>query len=502
MTSPPPEPVEQLLSVAQALMSAQDADEVLQRVTEVALRLFRVEACSLSLFDATTRELVFFLSQGQASVKPFRMSVDKGIAGHVFRSGEMFLSNAVAEDSRFFPGVDQHSGHTTRSMICCPMGRAGERTGTIQVLNTSAEGGFTSAQGKLLGVLASMAGAALDRARTEREVRDSHQVLRDENAGRHSLVEGEAPAMHDALGVLRKAARSKVTVLLLGESGVGKEVAARAVHNWSARADRPMVAINCAALSPSLLESELFGHEKGAFTGAASRKRGKFELADGGTLFLDEVGELAPELQTKLLRVLQEGEFNRVGGNDAVRSDVRVIAATNRDLKRAVDEGQFRLDLYYRLNVISVTLPPLRERPEDIERLAHHFLSKACAEQKRVLKGFDQTAMDRLRAYAWPGNVRELANIVERAVVLSAGSAITVGDLPQEVSEAGTGVSTSGPKVSGDDSRPMHECVADFKRELIVSALTLCDGNQARAADRLGLHPSNLSRTIRQLGLR
>jgi len=489
-------------------MTLTDTDQVLAAVADSAIELFAAEACSLSLYDRASDELVFFLSQGSASVAPFRIPAGRGIAGHVFQTGETFASNDVPNEKRFFRLVDAASGHQTRSMVCCPIAKRGERLGTIQVINTRLPDGFTADHTKLLEVLAGMVGATISRTRTEQAVRDSQSLLRDETESRYQLVQGRNGEMAARLLTLKRAAQSRATVLLLGESGVGKEVAARAIHQWSDRADGPFVVINCVALSPTLLESELFGHEKGAFTGAHARKRGKFEFASGGTLFLDEIGELPIELQAKLLRVLQDGEIQRVGGNETIKPDVRLLAATNRDLKQAIAEGRFRRDLFYRLNVISVTLPPLRERPEDIQDLARHFLQRACVEQKRRLAGISQQAMERLQAYAWPGNVRELANVIERAVVLCPGDDISLQDLPEEVRETIPRGVTSAESPGGhhepsdDDGGSLADIVNQAKRRAIEQAIQRCEGNQARAAKLLGIHPSNLSRMSRQLGMR
>src|SRR6266536_4229320 len=270
---------------------------------------------------------------------------------------------------------------------------------------------------------------ALEQARLKSEV----ELLARELAGRYRLVAGKSNTMARVIEEAKKAASSKTTVLLLGESGTGKELFARSIHDWSERAGRPFVAINCVGLSKELLESELFGHERGAFTGAHQLKKGKMKIADGGTVFLDEVGDISAELQTKLLRFLQEREFERVGGTQPIPVDVRVIAATNRDLSSAIKEGRFREDLYYRLNVIPISLPPLKERKEDIPVLAQFFLRRFALETKKNFTGISEEAVAKLVAYEWPGNVRELANGIERAVVLGHGPEVTLDDLPPRI---------------------------------------------------------------------
>jgi DNA-binding NtrC family response regulator len=252
----------------------------------------------------------------------------------------------------------------------------------------------------------------------------ANRLLRDTLDARTSEILGGSPAIRQAIEVARKAAAAVSTVLLLGESGTGKEVFAHAIHRWSERREMPLVIVNCVALSEHLLESELFGHEKGAFTGAHQTKKGKFELAQGGTVFLDEIGDMPPMLQAKLLRVLQDRTFERVGGTRPIKTDIRVIAATNRDLDQATKDGRFREDLFYRLNVVRITLPPLRDRMEDVPVLVRHLVAKYATEAKKVVRGVGVAALARLQAHAWPGNVRELANVIERAVVLCAGDRI------------------------------------------------------------------------------
>jgi len=289
----------------------------------------------------------------------------------------------------------------------------------------------------------------------------------------------------------RKAAASRATVLLLGESGVGKEVFARAIHGWSDRREAPFIAINCVGLSRELLESELFGHEKGAFTGAHRLKKGKLELADRGTVLLDEVGDISQELQTKLLRFLQERDFERVGGTKPISVDVRIIAATNRDLEAAVKDGRFREDLYHRLNVVPITLPPLRERRDDIPGLAQHFLDQFSRDTKKRFTDIAPDAMERLTQYAWPGNVRELGNVIERAVVLGRPPRITREDLPPRVAAEGA------PERAASQSYP--EAVNAYRRELITAALARTGGNRAAAAMALGVHRTHLLRLLKAL---
>ncbi len=326
---------------------------------------------------------------------------------------------------------------------------------------------------------------AMERQRLRREV----DVLSQEVDRRYRLVTGTSPKMIDAIEAAKKAAASRSTVLLLGESGTGKELFARAIHNWSERKDRPFVAINCVGLSKDLLESDLFGHERGAFTGAHQLKKGKLEFAHGGTVFLDEIGDVSPDLQTKLLRFLQEREFERVGGTEAIRVDVRIIAATNRDLQSAMKEGRFREDLYYRLNVVPITLPPLRGRREDIPDLAQFFVGRFSKETKKSITGISKAAMEKLISYDWPGNVRELGNVIERAIVLGTGPQIDLQDVGIGINL--TELTTAAEHIS------YHQAIDGYRREVIVQALAETQGNRAAAARLLGLERSYLLRLMK-----
>src|SRR5499426_2627392 len=328
--------------------------------------------------------------------------------------------------------------------------------------------------------VALIVGKALERETLRRGI----EILSEQIDDRHRMIVGHSPAFNRAVDTAKKAAASRSTIFLLGESGTGKEIFARAIHNWSDRKEKPFVAINCVGLSKELLESELFGHEKGSFTGALQLKKGKLELADGGTVFLDEIGDISAELQTKLLRFLQEREFERVGGNRTITVDVRVIAATNRDLTSVVKEGHFRADLYYRLNVIPIALPPLRQRKEDIGVLAQFFLRRFALETKKDFTGITAQAEESLRAYEWPGNVRELGNVVERAVVLGEGPEITLDDLP-------TRVACEEPEDTVDEFSYRY-AVDAARKDVITRALAHTHGNRAAAARILGMHKTHL----------
>jgi two-component system response regulator HydG len=307
---------------------------------------------------------------------------------------------------------------------------------------------------------------------------------------RGGSIIGASPAWARTMNLVEQVADSSATVLIQGESGTGKELLARAIHERSSRRDGPFVAVNCAALPETLLESELFGYEKGAFTGAAGRKEGRFELASGGTLFLDEVADLSPVTQPKILRVLQEGEFERVGGTRTLHVDVRIVAATNQDLATLVREKRFREDLYYRLNVITVTAPPLRERREDVPVLAQHFLRVYAAKNNRRLDGLSEEAQRKLEAYSWPGNVRELENVIERAVVLARGATIEVGDLPEHIGGA-------TPLPEGAITVRVGTSIAEVEQRLLEETLRMTKGNKTLTAKLLGIDPKTVFRKLK-----
>ncbi len=355
-------------------------------------------------------------------------------------------------------------------------------------------GPFTEPEALLSAALAQMASMALENAFHLEFLEQEVQRLESGGDLRHVLI-GESPAICELRDKIARIARRDVTVLITGESGTGKEVVARALHQISPRALKPFVAINCAALTETLLESELFGHEKGAFTGAISQKRGRLEVAESGTVFLDEIGEMPLSLQAKMLRVLQQREFERVGGTRTIRLDIRLIAATNRNMEEAIRRGYFRQDLFYRLNVVTLRAPPLRERPEDILLLANRFASRLGERVGRAVTGISPNARALLRAYSWPGNVRELENAIEHSVVLGASDLILAEDLPDAVR------ASSGETQDASQQRPgmLRDAIYAAKRAVIERALAQTEGDYRAAAVLLGVHPNYLYRLMKHV---
>jgi Nif-specific regulatory protein len=371
---------------------------------------------------------------------------------------------------------------------------AGERVlGAIYLDSSQGAIHFDQQHLQLITAIAGIAALASQRVWRLESLRQENQRLHAELKLEHNLV-GESAALRRALELIAKIAPSDATVLLCGESGTGKELAARALHGGSARVQRPFVAINCAAIPETLLESELFGYERGAFTGAAGQKKGQFELANGGSIFLDEIGELAPALQSKLLRVLQQREFVRLGGAQPIRVDVRLIAATNQDLRAASDQGRFRKDLFFRLNVVAITMPALRERRDDIPLLAKYFLARCSQRCKRRVLGISPQAVRCLQCYDWPGNVRELENVMEHAVLLGSSDVVMPEDLPEIIVE--------GQPAAAEQATGYHSAVSELKKKLILQAVQQAEGNYTEAAHLLGIHPNYLHRLIRNLNLK
>ncbi len=419
------------------------------------------------------------------------ISVSRKVTKWVLSNGESLLITSEADTQNF--ASDSLLADQPVSVMCVPLIMVKRTLGVIYLDTTQPDTLFDRDHLQLVSAISAITAVALENARhIEWLVSENQRLIADFNI-EHNLV-GESGPIRDVLQFISKVAPTDSTVLLSGESGTGKELAARAIHLNSRRAEKPFMAVNCAALAESLLESELFGHEKGAFTGAQMQKKGRLEIADGGTVFLDEIGELSPALQVKLLRVLQEREFERVGGTRTIKIDIRLITATNKDLENAVADGSFRQDLYYRLNVVSLEMPPLRDRVEDIPLLANYFAAKYGEKCNRRITGIALNAQARLRSYDWPGNVRELENAIERAVVLGTTDRILLEDLPESLLESEPPPAAPGTKY--------HEAVADTKKQIILGAMQQAKGSFTEAAKLLGVHPNYLHRLVRNLNLK
>ncbi len=478
-----------LAEASSAINSSLDLDTVLNAIALSAAHVLKAGASSVLLLNKRREKLIFVAAVGDKGEALLGEEFDAnlGIAGDVLRTGKPQLVGDVTEDGRFFSGIDDISSYTTESIAAAPMTRKGEVIGVIEVLNPEHNGSFTQIDIDLLQVFANLAAAGAYNAR-------AHQTLQRENQGLREVVQradtviGNSQSLKQVMKLCDRVATSNTTALILGETGTGKEVTARYIHAQSQRTGRAFIGLNCAALSETLLESELFGHEKGAFTGATAKKIGRFELADGGTLFMDEIGDISASTQVKLLRVLEEREFVRVGGVRAVSCDVRIIAATNRDLKAAVAEGSFREDLFYRLNVFPIDLPPLRQRREDIPLLIDHFVKAACTEMKLKPLAVSQEAVASLTAHNWPGNIRELRNVIERAAIMCDGFEITPEHLPREL----TGDPAESVSQQGDSS------LWDYERAMIIKALTEASWNQSKAARELGISRDNLRYRVKK----
>jgi Nif-specific regulatory protein len=497
-----PRQLSDLLELSQTLGSTLNLRAALQRVLALLEEGHATLSAVIVLRDGDSGELAVEAASGAGAAAPkARYRVGEGIVGRVVQSGRPVIVPQVSREPLFLDrsGVFRRSGRAEMSYVCVPV-RAEHRTvGALgAALPYQADRSYEQ-EAKFFGVVASMIGQAV---RVHNLVESERKRLLDENTKlRRELTErydirnlvGSSRAMQSVYEQVAQVAGSTTTVLLRGESGTGKELVAHAIHYSSPRAKKPFVKVSCAALPESLVESELFGYEPGAFTDARAQKKGRFELAHGGTIFLDEIGELTPSTQVKLLRVLQEREFERLGGVAPIKVNVRVIAATNKDLEEGVKDGTFREDLYYRLNVYSIYLPPLRERKTDIPLLVDHFIEKHAAAHGKDVRRIATSAIDMLMSYHWPGNVRELENCVERAVLVCDGGAIHAHHLPPTLQTA---------EVSGTLPRQsLKEALDAYEKDLVQDALKSARGNRAKAARLLHTTERILGYAVRKHGI-
>ncbi len=478
-----------LVEASAAMNSTLDPDSVLQAIARSAADVLQAEASSVLLLDPARRKLVFRAAVGETGslLRGEEFSAELGIAGRVAATGRPELVPDVYEHPDFYQGIDQKWRFRTRGLVAAPLRYRDQVIGVVEVLNRRDGQAFTQRDLEILQVFANLAAISASNAHM-------HEALKRENLGlRESVTHedpiiGNSPALLEVLQLCDRVAPTNATVLLLGETGTGKELSARRIHAASPRRHRPLVAINCAALPETLLESELFGHEAGAFTGAVEQKLGRFELADGGTLFLDEIGDISHSTQIKLLRVLQEREFVRVGGTRTIACDVRIVAATNRDLKKALESGAFREDLYYRLNVFPIFLPPLRERREDIPLLVEYFAERLARELGVQRPRVSPQALECMKTYRWPGNIREMRNVMERAVLLCDSGEIGPAQLPREIA--------GEPQPAPGEVPPSS--LENYEKAIIMRALEETRWNQTRAARVLGISRDNLRYRLRK----
>ena len=481
-----------LLKISRVVHSISDLDQLQAQILELIFEVVPAERGAILLDGHGSEKFSsLFAHPGPAKgAEPVRVS--RTITRQVMDQGVAILGADVPGNGGF-NGVDSLVGSKVRSLLCVPLTVFKKVLGCIYLDTTSPGTRFDRDHLELVASIAGISAVALENARRLHWLEQENQRLSAEIHLQHNMV-GESAAMKEVYRFLSRVAPTESTVLIGGESGTGKELVARAIHRNSPRASRPFVAINCAAIPEGLLESELFGYERGAFTGAAVQKKGRLEMADGGVVFLDEIGELAPALQVKLLRVLQEREFERLGGSRPISIDIRLIAATNKDLAAAVKARTFREDLYYRLNVVSLVLPSLRERLQDIPILAEYFVAKFAVKCKVKPKKISPEAMAGLMNYKWPGNVRELENAIERALVLGVSDAIGPEDLPESVAEK--------EPAQGVHEAKYHLAVTQLKKHLILTALEEAKGSYTDAARILGVHANYLHRLVRNLDLR
>lgn len=506
--------LEALFLLASEFTGLVETEELLEKMIDCLLSVFEAERGFILLFDAATGRLRPAIRR-HIEAAQLEDAISRTVTERAIKARRPLLLDDLSADPDLSE-AESLERSAVRSILAAPLVRSGRVLGVVYLDSQVSHRRYTPDDRETLSAFSSHAAAALENAHEKEKLHEDVSRLRALERERaregvepaHGLV-AESTAMKEAALSIEALAEYDTTALILGESGTGKEVVARAIHQASPRRDRPFVAVNCMALSPTLVESELFGHEKGAFSGAGERKIGRFEMADGGTLFLDEVGELSLPIQVKLLRVLQERQFERVGGTEPLSIDVRLVAATNADLARAIEEGRFREDLYYRLNVFPLKLPPLRERREDVPALARLFISHFAERMGKPIHGISDQACQALVAYDWPGNVRELRNVIERAFVLERSDAIQLQSLPQELRSLSPlqapGGTTAGSEAASSQGVAsglgLEEARRAFERRHILEALERNQLNVTATAGELGLPRKSLYRRLEACGI-
>lgn len=479
-----------LVKLGKAVNELKDAESLQRRFLEIILEFIPARRGAILLTDDDDVEepkSICVVNRDDADFEP--MQISRTVCRQILIEEVALLSNDLS-DSKLSTAKSLIASRVA-SLLCVPL-KNGESKGLIYLDSNDADFRFTENHLQQMTALSFLISAALGNAESIENLRRQNELLR---AGSESEIEtsmvGESEPVREIIRLISKVAPMNSTVLISGESGTGKELAAKAIHQNSPRFNKPFAALNCAVLNENLLESELFGHEKGSFTGAAALKKGKLELADGGTVFLDEIAELELNIQAKLLRVLQEREFERVGGTRAVKVNVRVIVATNRNLEEEVEKGAFRSDLFFRLNVVQIKMPPLRERRSDIPLLAEHFVRKHSEKCHRKVVGLSEKAQRILMKHDWQGNIRELENVIERAIVLGSNTKVMPEDLPMEIIDT--------ELIQQDEIIDFQEQLKNAKQKIVIDALKKSNWNYSKAAHGLGIHPNNLHRIISKL---
>ena len=481
-----------LLKISRVVHAIRDLEELQAQLLDLIFEVVPAGRGAILLSEGNGPDFNCLYARTRQAGQPQLVKVSRTIARQVMTENVAVLGVDVP-GSGALRDVESLVVSEVRSLLCVPLSVFQRMIGCIYLDSTSATNRFHDDHLQLVAAIAGISAVALDNARRLQWLEQENQRLSTEIRQEQILI-GDGAKMKEVFQFLARVAPTESTVLIAGESGTGKELAARALHRNSPRTNKPFVAINCGAIPETLLESDLFGHERGAFTGAAALKKGRLEVADGGVVFLDEIGELAPALQVKLLRVLQEREVERLGGTHPIKIDIRLIAATNRDLSEAVKKGEFRQDLYYRLAVLPLVMPPLREKREDIPLLVRHFVQKHAMRCRVKAKPISREAMAALVHYDWPGNVRELENALERALVMGSSEMVLLEDLPESLLEQSTPDEVNEGKY--------HASVKELKRQLILDAIEQTQGNYVEAAGVLGVHPNYLHRLIRNLALK
>ncbi|UCD57308.1 MAG: sigma 54-interacting transcriptional regulator [Candidatus Hydrogenedentota bacterium] len=478
-----------LLEISNIVSSTLEIDRLLDLVIETVSSALDAEGCSLVLRQPGTDELYFRSAAGSAKekIKKFRLKLGEGVAGRVALDGKPLLISDAQSDSRVRHDISKHVGVPARSIVCAPLSVEDRLVGSIEVINPRNKQSFDEEDREFLCAVSDSIALAVRNARLFTQVSSEKDTL-SRTLGLHPTIVGNSESLKNIFALVNKIVMTDVTVLITGETGTGKGLLARFIHENSQRRHQLFVEVNCAAIPDTLMESELFGHEKGAFTGASYQRKGKFELADNGTLCLDEIGDLSPRAQAKLLRAIEEQRFERIGSNTTISTDVRILATTNRALSQAVGEGQFRHDLYYRLNQIQIHMPPLSERREDIMLVVEHYLQEFNQQFGKDIRSISMPARNFLLDYDWPGNIRELKNLIKRAVLLCDNDEIKCEHFPLLMQPGKEKESIAGPEKfsSLDELEKLH----------IISALQRTEGVKKKAAELLGISRSTLDRKI------